>query len=59
LNERIPAALKTFPEAKAEVSGQYQEQMSKNLENEYLKSLEERYHPVIYYDRLEKAFKTE
>jgi peptidyl-prolyl cis-trans isomerase SurA len=59
LTERIPAALKTFPEAKAEVSGQYQEQMSKNLENEYLKSLEERYHPVIYYDRLEKAFKTE
>jgi len=59
LNERLPEALKTFTEAKAEVSGQYQEQMSKNLENEYLKSLEQRYHPVIYNDRLEKAFKPE
>jgi peptidyl-prolyl cis-trans isomerase SurA len=56
LNERLPESLKTFQEAKAEVSGQYQELMSKNLEENYIKNLEERYNPVIYYDKLEHAF---
>ncbi len=57
LNERKPAGIKTFPEAKAEVSGEYQELESKRLEKEYINSLNNRYNPVIFYDQLEKAFK--
>jgi len=58
LNERQPAGLKTFEEAKAEVSGEYQEMESKRLEDEYINSLTKRYDPVIFYDELEKAYKT-
>jgi len=57
LNDRQPAGLKTFEEAKAEVSGEYQEMESKRLEEEYINSLNKRYNPVIFYDELEKAFK--
>jgi peptidyl-prolyl cis-trans isomerase SurA len=57
LNERQPARMKTFEEAKAEVSGEYQEMISKKLENDYLTSLETRYKPKIHYDKLEDAFK--
>jgi len=56
LNERQPAGLKTFEEAKAEVSGEYQEMESKRLEDEYINSLTKRYNPVIFYDELGKAF---
>lgn len=59
LNERQPARTKTFEEAKAEVSGEYQEMTSRKLENDYLTSLETRYKPKIYYDKLEDAFKQE
>lgn len=57
LDVRDPARLKTFEEAKAEVSGQYQEYESKRLENEYIDSLKKKYLPVIYYDELRSAFK--
>jgi peptidyl-prolyl cis-trans isomerase SurA len=57
LNDRQPARMKTFEEAKAEVSGEYQEMISKKLENDYLTSLETRYKPKIHYDKLEDAFK--
>ncbi len=57
LNERQSARLKTFEEAKAEVSGKYQEMESSRLEEEYINSLNIRYNPVIFYDELEKAFK--
>lgn len=57
LKEREPARLKTFTEAKAEVSGEYQETVSKKLENEYIRSLKLRYEPDIFYDELQKAFK--
>ncbi|MDY0081608.1 MAG: peptidylprolyl isomerase [Ignavibacteriaceae bacterium] len=56
LDEKDPARLKTFEEAKAEVSGAFQEYESKRLENEYLDSLKKRYSPVINYDQLRKAF---
>jgi peptidyl-prolyl cis-trans isomerase SurA len=59
LTERIPAREKTFTEAKAEVSGQYQEMLSKNLESEYIQKLESRYKPVIHFDVLERAFKSD
>jgi peptidyl-prolyl cis-trans isomerase SurA len=59
LNDRQPARLKTYEEAKAEVSGEYQEMLSKKLENDYITGLENRYKPKIYYDKLEDAFKQE
>ena len=59
LNERQPARIKTFEEAKAEVSGEYQEMLSKKLENDYLTSLDKRYKPKMYDDKLEDAFKQE
>lgn len=56
LVQKDPARLKSFEEAKAEVSGSFQEIESKRLEQEYLSSLKKRYKPVINYDKLEKAF---
>jgi peptidyl-prolyl cis-trans isomerase SurA len=57
LDFKAPARLKTFEEAKAEVSGAFQEYESKRLENEYLDSLKRKYSPIIYYDELRNAFK--
>jgi len=57
LNSKEPSRLKTFDEAKAEVSGAFQEFESKRLEQKYLDSLKKRYNPVIHYDKLEQAFK--
>lgn len=57
LNSKEASRLKTFEEAKAEVSGAFQESESKRLEKEYLDSLRKRYNPVIHYDKLEQAFK--
>ncbi len=50
--------VKTFAEAKAEVSSAYQEAQSKQLENDYVNSLKKLYKPKIYYDELDKAFKS-
>lgn len=58
LEQREPAREKTFEEAKAEVSGEYQEMLSKKLENDYITSLKNRYEPEYDYDELENAFKT-
>jgi peptidyl-prolyl cis-trans isomerase SurA len=57
LDSKEPSRLKTFEEAKAEVSGAFQESESKRLEAEYLESLKKKYAPVIHYDELQKAFK--
>ena len=54
-----PSHIKTFEEARAEVSGAYQEMESKRLEEEYIQSLKKRYQPEINYDKLEEAFKNE
>ena len=51
--------LKTFEEAKAEVSGAFQESEGKRLEAEYLNKLKTIYQPVFYYENLEKAYKSE
>jgi peptidyl-prolyl cis-trans isomerase SurA len=59
LDKKDPARLKTFEEAKAEVTGAFQELESKRLENQYIESLKKKYQPVIYYDNLKKAFKKE
>lgn len=57
LNFKEPSRLKTFEEARAEVSGAFQEAESKRLEEEYLGSLKRRYNPIFYYDELKTAFK--
>lgn len=59
LDKKDPARLKTFEEAKPEVTGAYQEIESKRLENEYIESLKKKYKPKIYYDNLKKAFRPE
>ena len=51
--------IKTFEEARAEVSGAFQEAESKRLEQEYIQRLKATYNPVINYDQLHKAFKPE
>ncbi len=57
LIKKEPPREKTFEEAKAEVSGAYQEVESKDLENNYIESLKKLYHPKIFYNKLEEAFK--
>lgn len=57
LDSKEPSRTKTFEEAKAEVSGAFQEFESKRLEKAYLDQLRKRYKPEIYYDKLEQAFK--
>jgi peptidyl-prolyl cis-trans isomerase SurA len=57
LDTKDSARLKTFEEAKPEVSGGFQEFESKRLENEYIDMLKKKYSPVINYDELRKAFK--
>ncbi len=52
-----PARTKTFEEAKAEVSGAFQEFESKRLEEEYINNLKKLYKPVYHYDKLSEAFK--
>lgn len=57
LVEKDPSRVKTFEEAKAEVSGSFQEAESKKLEQAYLENLKQRYEPELHYDELENAFK--
>jgi peptidyl-prolyl cis-trans isomerase SurA len=54
-----PSRIKTFEEAKAEVSGAFQESESKRLEQEYIDKLKNKYKAVIHYENLEQAFKGE
>jgi peptidyl-prolyl cis-trans isomerase SurA len=58
LNDKESARLKTFEEAKAEVSGAFQEFESKRLEQVYLENLKKKYEPELYFDKLEEAFKS-
>jgi peptidyl-prolyl cis-trans isomerase SurA len=59
LNEKEASRIKTFDEARAEVSGAFQEAESKRLDQAYLDSLKRKYAPEAYYDKLESAFRTE
>ncbi|MBN1638721.1 MAG: peptidylprolyl isomerase [Ignavibacteriales bacterium] len=54
---RDPMRPKTFEEARAEVSSQYQEMESKRLEEDYINRLKSYYQPKYYYEELNKAFK--
>ncbi len=53
------ARKKTYDEARAELLSDYQEYLSKKLEDEYINKLKERYNPRYYYDELGRAFKSE
>ncbi|MGD8305488.1 MAG: peptidylprolyl isomerase [Ignavibacteria bacterium] len=57
LHNRELARIKSFEEARAEVTGDFQEVENKRLEKEFLNKLDKIYEPVIYYDELKKAFK--
>ncbi len=57
LVKKDPAHLKTYEEARQEVLSDYQEKVTKDLENAYVESLRARYHPEYYYDVLKEAFK--
>jgi len=59
LDAKEAARPKTFEEAKAEVSGSYQEEESKRLEAEYNASLRAKYKPVLMKEELSKVFKSE
>jgi len=56
LHKKTPSRMKTYEEAKPEAASAYQEVQSKELEKEYIESLNKRYTPEIYYDNLKKAF---
>ena len=57
LNEKYPSRVKTYNEARAEVSSDYQESMVKRYEEEYIKKLNDLYKPQYHYDVLINAFK--
>ena len=59
LDQKEAARPKTFEEAKAEVSGSFQEEESKRLENAYNASLRAKYKPEIKKEELSKVFKSE
>lgn len=54
--ERDPARIKTFDEARAQVTGEYQDKMAKKIEQEWVDNLRDRYRVDIYPENLEKAF---
>ena len=57
LVKKDPAHLKSYSEARQEALSDYQEKLSKDLENAYVESLRARYHPEYYYNVLKEAFK--
>ncbi|MCB0751828.1 MAG: hypothetical protein KDC52_10165, partial [Ignavibacteriae bacterium] len=57
LVKKDPARIKTFDEARAEVTSAYQDIESANLENEYIARLRKTYEPKVFYDELQNAFK--
>lgn len=58
LDKKEFSRIKTFDEARAEISGAFQESESKRLEKEYIDNLKSKYSPVINYDELQNAFKS-
>ncbi len=57
LIEKYPAGIKTFDEARAEASSDYQETLVKDYENDYINKLKELYKPKYNYEVLNNAFK--
>lgn len=57
LVEKEPSRIKTFEEAKAEVTSLFQDLESERLEKEYIAKLKDIYKPKLYYEELEKSYK--
>lgn len=57
LYAKDPARMKTFEEAKAEVSGSFQEEEAQRLEKAYVQRLKDKYQPKYFYDALPKTGK--
>jgi peptidyl-prolyl cis-trans isomerase SurA len=57
LTEKQPERLKTFSEAKAQVSSALQDKEANTLENNYVQRLKDLYKPVFHYDELSNVFK--
>ena len=58
LNFKDSARVKTFDEAKAEISSEIQEKQSKLLEEQFIGKLKNEFSPVYYHDNLKNAFKS-
>ena len=58
LISKKPSGIKSFEEARAEAASAFQEYESKRLEEEYISRLKKRYEPNVYYENLEKVFRT-
>ncbi len=56
LDVKEPARTKTYEEAKAEVSSDYQEMRTKQLQQEYTDKLNKKFNPVIDYQKFENIF---
>ena len=59
LTDKQPERLKTFSEAKAQVSSALQDKEANTLENNYVQRLKDLYKPVYHYDELTKVFKND
>lgn len=57
LIEKVPSTIKTFEEARAEVTSAYQDIESSQLENKYVSRLHKTYEPELFYEELENAYK--
>lgn len=57
LDDKVPATMKTYEEAKAEVASKLQEMETDRLEKTYISRLREKYKPIINKDVLQFAFK--
>lgn len=57
--DRDPSRMKTFEEARAQVTGEYQDMMAKKLEQEWMETLRQRYRVQTFPHKLQQAFSTE
>lgn len=57
--DRDQARVKTFEEARAQVTGEYQDMMAKKLEEEWVENLRKRYRVELFKENLKKAFAAE
>ena len=57
LDQKDPAHIKTFEEARTEVTSDFQEYQTKKAEQAYLDKLKKKYNPKIYYDKIAKLYK--
>ncbi len=57
LIEKDASRIKTFDEARAEVTSRYQDVESAQLENKYVSNLKGTYNPKLFYEELKNAFK--